>query len=361
MLIWIFSGYLFHLYGKNILSYHHACYSGLTGFILTSAFNGILYSFEVPNICATIGFTIVMILMPGWRLITHYLYLKIYGKRIFVKHNLLFTHRTLILGTPTNSNAVISKIRCKIDSGIDIIGICTKKLLSDNKNLSVPILGSVKRLSEIISSYRIKEIIFLSNSFSNQEILFLIDKTKQLNVIYRIVPRETDLLIGKASVEHFGDLSLVSVDIPYNKLINRFIKRIFDLLFSVLGLILFSPLFFVMLFKGRRFCKINFWSKDSKILTGYIFVHSSKKNIQYLPLLWTVMKGKMSFVGGALVQTNQPNPNLSNKPGLTGIYRLKKIKPDDKFYKQAEYYYMQNQGFLLDLELLIMTFFILKQ
>jgi hypothetical protein len=354
--IWLFTGYMYHLYGKNILSYHHACYAGVTGLLITLALNSLIHPLENFRFVLVIGSLTAMVLMPGWRLVAHYLFLKLYGKRIGDKHNLLFTHRTLILGLPSHADSVILKLREKIDSGIDIIGICSKKLFSENNKWTVPILGSVKRLGEIIRSYRIKELIFLSDSFSNKEILSLIEKTKRLKVIYRIVPRETDILIGKASVDHFGDLSLVSVDIAYHKIINRIVKRLFDIFFAFAGMVLLSP---IILFKvlRKKIIKIRFWDSDGKQFPGFIFSQSQKKSLQFLPLLWSIFSGRMSFVGGALVPVSDPDPKLSGKPGLTGIYRLKNIKPHEDSYKQAEYYYLQNQGLLLDLELLVMTVF----
>ncbi len=355
--IWLFSGYMFHLYGKNILSYHHACYAGVTGFLLTLALNSFIHPLGDFRFVLVMGSLMAMILLPAWRIIAHFLFLKLYGKRIGDRHNLLFTHRTLILGLPSHADSVILKLRYKIDSGIDIIGICSKKLFSENKKWSAPILGSVKRIGEIIKSYRIKELIFLSNSFSNKEILSLIKNTKRLKVIYRIVPRETDILIGKTSVDHFGDLSLVSVDIAYHKIINRVIKRLFDISFAFAGMVLLSPVTLFMFLRGRRLDKIHFWDKDGNQFSGHLFSQSRKKTVQFLPLLWSIFSGRMSFVGGALVPGNEPDPELSGKPGLTGIYRLKNIKPQEDRYKQAEYYYLQNQGFLLDLELLILTVF----
>ena len=143
-------------------------------------------------------------------------------------------------------------------------------------------------------------------------------------------------------------------------LLNRFVKRTFDVLFSALGLLVFMPLFFIRVLKIEKIKKVEFWGKDSKKINGYIFPYSSNNFIRSVPLLWTVLVGNISFVGGPLVYSDNSNPILSNKPGLTGIYRLKNINHNDEFYRQAEYYYLQNQGILLDLELLLKTLVLYK-
>ncbi len=353
--VWIFSGYLFFLYGKNILSYYHGCYAGVTGFLIISAFNGIFSPFDDLGHRINYGSIMIMVFVPGWRLLVHYFYLRFYGKRIGEKHNLLFTHRTLVLGLASQADSVVQKLRQKIDSGIDIMGICSKKLFSKNKNYSVPILGSVNRINEIINSYRIKELIFLSKSFSNHEIMSLIEQTKHLKVSYRIVPRETDILIGKASIDHFGDLSLVSVDIAYHKNLNKILKRTFDIVFALLGLVGLTPIFLWKRFTGMSIKKESFWTIEQSKFTGYI---CSSTHLNYSLLLISVLKGHMSFVGNALVPCSEPNPNLKGKPGFTGITQLKNIKPEDDSFRQAEYYYLQNQGLILDIELIIMSYFL---
>jgi len=352
--IWIFSGYLFFLYGKNILSYYHGCYAGVTGFLIISAFNGIFSPFDDVGHRIIFGSIMIMFFMPGWRLLVHFYYLRFYGKRIGEKHNLLFTHKTLVLGLPSQADSVVKKLRQKIDSGIDIMGICSKKLFSKERNYSAPILGPVNRINEIIKSYRIKELIFLSKSFSNHEIMSLIEQTRHLKVSYRIVPRETDILIGKASIDHFGDLSLVSVDIAYHKNLNRILKRSFDIVFAFLSLVGLTPIFLWMLFTGKSIKKESFWTSEQSKFTGYIFTST---HLKYSLLLISILKGQMSFVGNELVPCNEPNPNLKGKPGFTGITQLKNIKPEDESFRQAEYYYLQNQGLLLDIELIIMSIF----
>ena len=142
------------------------------------------------------------------------------------------------------------------------------------------------------------------------------------------------------------------MDIAYHKNLNRILKRSFDIVFAFLSLVGLTPIFLWMLFTGKSIKKESFWTSEQSKFTGYIFTST---HLKYSLLLISILKGQMSFVGNELVPCNEPNPNLKGKPGFTGITQLKNIKLEDESFRQAEYYYLQNQGLLLDIELIIMS------
>lgn len=193
------------------------------------------------------------------------------------------------------------------------------------------------------------------------------------------------------------------------------LKRLFDTVFSLFWLVLLFPLFLVfailikkdsrgpILYKsartgqyGRIFKMYKFRSMvvdadklggpstsadDSRLTKSGAFLR--KHNLDELPQFINILKGEMSFVGPRPevpqeVETYDPETKkriLSVKPGMTDLATLanlheeeilrgskdshqayrEKIKPE-KIRLALEY--VEKQSFLLDLKILIKTFFI---
>ena len=62
-------------------------------------------------------------------------------------------------------------------------------------------IGNVEELRQIVNSYNICEVIFSTSAFTNKQILHIMDGTRDLRLIYRMVPKEQDILLGKTNIE----------------------------------------------------------------------------------------------------------------------------------------------------------------
>ncbi len=188
----------------------------------------------------------------------------------------------------------------------------------------------------------------------------------------------------------------------------NWIKRIFDYVFSVIGLILSLPLWIIIAFlilldegspifyfqdrigkNGIIFKGIKFRSMVKTGETPAGFIQAEENDIRVtkigeilratamdeLPQLWNIVKGEMSFVGPrALVpREKQANeaiarsvfdvPGFSErskiKPGLTGVAQVfapRDINREDKF--RYDIWYIKNQSLFLDLYLIILSFLV---
>lgn len=171
------------------------------------------------------------------------------------------------------------------------------------------------------------------------------------------------------------------------------IKRLFDILFSLLGLILLSPIFLIVTLKvrknlgtpvffkqvrpgkdGKPFTMIKFRSmrdaydkngnplSDSERLTTF-----GKKlrstSLDELPELWNVLKGDMSLVGPRpllmeylpLYNTRQATRH-NVRPGITGWAQINgrnAISWEEKF--ELDVWYVENQSLWLDVKILFLT------
>jgi len=60
----------------------------------------------------------------------------------------------------------------------------------------------------------------------------------------------------------------------------------------------------------------------------------------------------LSFVGCEIIDIGSHNPELLFKPGLTGLSQLRGRGPLDTTESNIEYFYLQNQSLVFDLEIL---------
>ncbi|PUB10186.1 sugar transferase [Paenisporosarcina sp. OV554] len=170
-------------------------------------------------------------------------------------------------------------------------------------------------------------------------------------------------------------------------------KRIFDFLVSSLALIFFSPIIGItallikkkigspVLFKqerpglnGKSFYVYKFRTMTDErdglgqLLPDYIRLTTfgetiRKYSLDELPQLWNVFKGDMSFVGPRplLVEylplyNDQQAMRHNVRPGITGWAQVNgrnAISWEQKF--EYDIWYVENQSFLLDMKILVMT------
>lgn len=173
-------------------------------------------------------------------------------------------------------------------------------------------------------------------------------------------------------------------------------KRGFDILSSLIAIILFSPILLILaiivkctspgpiLFKQRRIGKDNqefmiYKFRTMRIDTPNVATHLLKNPEQYitpigkfmrktsldeLPQLFNILKGEMSVVGPRPALYNQydliemrTNANVHTvRPGLTGLAQVSgrdELENEQKVHFDQQY--VQKQSFFFDLKLIFLT------
>jgi putative colanic acid biosynthesis UDP-glucose lipid carrier transferase len=323
------------------------------GFLLAVLFTYFFKQFAYSRLVIINASTLIAIFLPGWRIFTHYLISRGYFRSVNQSKSLLFARKTIVLGSDIEGVRIAESILNRFDSGLDLIGYIDKNYQEENNNLPIPFLGKLNEARQLIHTHRINEIIFSSASFSNKEILDFMDKTRDLRLIYRMVPSEQDILLGKSNVEDIGGISFINIEYNFYQKFHKFSKRIFDIIISILLFIILSPILLFYISLGRL-VKIQFWGEAGIIINARIF-KTSNKLIRDIPLLFDVLKGNISIVGSKLVNSDETSPRILCKPGITGLERLKNIKLESETRKSAQQYYIQNQNLKLDVEIIIKT------
>ena len=252
-----------------------------------------------------------------------------------------------------------------------------------------------------LSRQDIDEVIIALDQEEYSRIQSVIAHCDKYGVKYYVIPFYNDIIPAHPVIESVGSSKLINM--RYNQLENigwAAIKRGFDLLVSILGLIILSPLLLAIaigvklsspgpiLFKQVRvgynrkeFRMLKFrsmkvndqqdtaWStnEDSRKTPFGSFIR--KFSLDELPQLFNVVKGDMSLVG--------PRPELPHfvekfreeiplymvkhqvRPGITGWAQVNGYRGDTDIQKRIELdlWYIDNWSIALDLKILLKTIF----
>ena len=355
VIFWICVGFIFQLYNRYILSYSRAIISSVTGFFLAVAFTYFFKQYAFSRFVIIFGSAIISILIPGWRVLVHFLMARGLLNQVKQKNPILFTRKTFIVGADAEGLRIANSLLKRFDTGLELIGIVDTKLPEEDNKLPIDFIGRLSDLRDLVVKHSIRELIFSTSAFTNKEILHLMNQTKDLRLTYRMIPRQQEILLGKASIEDIGDLSFLNIEYSLFYSLHRFTKRIFDLTISFITLIIFSPIIMVLLLL-KKGVQRQYWGIEGKKFEVTIF-NVNSRFIRELPLFFAVLLGDLSLVGSTMFETSEPNPNLICQPGLTGLERIRSVKfnPEDRL--ALDHYYVQNQSFTMDLEIIMKTVF----
>ncbi|MDF2433955.1 MAG: hypothetical protein JWP44_3586 [Mucilaginibacter sp.] len=229
------------------------------------------------------------------------------------------------------------------------------------------------------------------------------DADKNL-IRFKFVPEYYDYGIKPVLVENFGHIPIISVrPEPLENMLNRFVKRLFDVFFSIFIIVFFfswlfpllailikletpGPVFFKQVRSGRdnkpfmcykfRSMRINKESdkkqatrNDRRITKLGAFLR--RTSIDELPQFFNVIIGNMSVIGPRphmLSHTEQYAQLIDSfmvrhflKPGITGWAQARGLRGETSTTEammkrvEADVWYLENWSFLLDLRIIFLT------
>lgn len=313
------------------------------------------------------------------------------GKGFNLKH-------IIVIGTGELAREFKRNVEREPELGYKIKGFVGRPsaLLDDNEYL-----GGVDELDDIIFSPEISEAIIAIGAEESSRIREIISICERNGVRYSVIPFYNDIIPANPVIEMVGDSKLIMM--RSNRLENigwAILKRSFDLLGSLFGLIFLSPLFVVLAigvkcsspgpvffkqtrvgYQRREFEMLKFrslkvndeentaWSTDTDPRRTKFGTFIRKTSLDELPQLINVLKGEMSLIG--------PRPELPHfvdqfketipfymvkhqvKPGMTGWAQVNGYRGDTSIQKRIELdlWYIENWSPGLDLHILVKTFF----
>lgn len=316
VLIWLLLLTIQGIYSKkNIFSFKKTFYAIIIGFFVNSSityfFKEYAFSREVILTSTVLGVAGLI----GWRFI---------GKLIgfFKSKNILLTKVNLL---------VVSDSRLKSDVEDNLISKYNIMYYSD-----ILVKDTIDELQEIIQLKNIHEVIFSGTKFTNLEILNLMWSFRNRNVRFKIVPSDKELILSKINLNALDNLALIEIEYNINNKLNIFLKRLFDILVSIVLLFTVYPVLLIM---------------------KYILKTNLSKYVSKLLLIPKVFTGEYSFVGNP-IWLNYHTKDYIGKKGLTGLVQLNYYENiSGEELMNYNLFYAKNQSLALDIEILLKTFF----
>ena len=308
----------------------------------------------------------------------------------------------LLVGYSRAAEEYIDRILANPQWGYVVRGILDDQVERGTSYRGVKVLGRIDNLLIILPENKLDEIsITLSlNQYGRlEEIVNLCEKS---GVHTKFIPDYNSVIPSKPYTEDLQGLPVINIrHVPLTNNINWIIKRIFDIIGSLLCIVLFSPIMLItaliirlsskgpVIFKQervglhcRKFCMYKFrsmrmpkpgetkdWTtRDDPRVTRFGKL-IRKTSIDELPQLFNVLKGDMSLIGprpeqpAYVEQFKEEIPRYMIKhqvrPGMTGWAQVNGYRGDSSIRGRIEHdlYYIENWTVGLDLKILVLTVF----
>jgi Undecaprenyl-phosphate glucose phosphotransferase len=307
--------------------------------------------------------------------------------------------RVLIIGTGDVGRIVMQKIRRSPELGYRVVGFVddTAKVLAIQ---DVPVLGNTDVLAELVETEGINEVIIAMPDASHQEILKIVSKCDRGKVSIKVFPDVFQIMASEVSIGDLGGLPLLTVRDTAMRGWKLTVKRIVDVIGSIIGLVLLSPIMMLLavLIKldsagpvfftqermgldGKSFMMLKFRSMktDAEIETGPIWTTANDDrrtrlgaklrhlSADELPQLVNVLLGNMSLVGPRperpifVEQFRRSIPRYMDrhreKAGITGWAQINGLRGDTSIIERTKYdlWYIENWSLSLDFRIIART------
>jgi exopolysaccharide biosynthesis polyprenyl glycosylphosphotransferase len=323
-------------------------------------------------------------------------------KRGFNFRNILF------VGIQDRGRDLAARIMEHPEWGLRIVGFVDRHPDSIGKEIDgKKVIGILKDISSILDSEVVDEIIFTLPKEDLSDIEETLRVCEEFGIRTHLVADLFNMMIAQTQLNELHGIPLLTFTTTPHKTSHLLIKRSVDIVGSIMGLIVFSPVFLIVvmaikltssgpvLFRqercglnGRRFTFLKFRSmvQDAEQrreellhlneMKGPAFKISNdprvtkvgkflrKTSLDELPQLWNVLKGDMSLVGPrppipSEVEKYQrwQRRRLSMKPGLTCLWQIRGRNNIGDFdeWMRLDLEYIDNWSLALDWKILLKT------
>lgn len=310
--------------------------------------------------------------------------------------------KILVFGAGEVARHVEQKLREHHEIGFDIVGF-----VDDNANLAdktinnIPIYSSERLIALLEDCHELWIALPLR---AEKRVVEILHQTRHLTSIVRYIPDIFHFRLLNHSVTEIASIPIIEINGTALSAPSRILKRIEDIIVSLLIVILILPIIIVIAtlikltsrgpilykqerhgFNGKTIKVYKFRSmyyqekaefkqatkNDSRITPIGQFIR--RTSIDEFPQFLNVLQGRMSIVGPrphAISMNHDYKDKVDNymqrhkvKPGITGWAQVNGFRGEtdtiEKMEKRIEYdlYYIQNWSLWLDLKIIFLTIF----
>lgn len=229
--LWISGGFINRAYHKNI-SLLNIFRSIVTGTLFISVFYAFINeSYRSSRAMIIFGTFISFLVFLGNRILKRGL-----GSGKFHLHSAEYKN-CLILGHYQEAMRVTALLN-KTAALSKIIGYISSEKGNENQ---LTYLGNLNEIHEVATIFDINEIIFCAKDINTSDMIKVMTQLQHSSIEFKMVPEESMYIIGSSSKDTSGDYYSIHVRMDILNPKNSIIKRAFDVVSSIMLLIL-SPL-----------------------------------------------------------------------------------------------------------------------
>lgn len=265
-------------------------------------------------------------------------------------------------------------------------------------------LGSLDTLPETLSTHHIDILIAARTDLPREQLLRVVESCERAYVEWKVIPNSFQILLSGLRLQTIGRLPVLGVeDLAINKLFNRALKRLVDLVGALFGLVLSvpvilvlalaikrespgGPVFFRQTRVGAGHRPFTLWKLRSMVPEAAVTDHARQStarddarllrigafmrrwNLDELPQFWNVLRGDMSLVGPRperpvhvdrlSIEIPHYLPRHLAKPGMSGWAQVNGLRGESSIAQRIQHdiYYIENWSLWLDIQILLLTF-----
>jgi exopolysaccharide biosynthesis polyprenyl glycosylphosphotransferase len=314
--------------------------------------------------------------------------------------------RLLVVGSGRLGKMVMQHIAANPNLGYSIIGFLHDMNEAPSDFGRFKMLGTLEDIGPVIRSMQVDEVIIALPSNMHQYAIRSVKMCERLGTSFKLIPELYELSLSRIDMETMEGIPLIGIKQVSLNTLQRIITRLVDIVLSILGLVVGSPLWLFIAIairvtsagpivyrqtrvglNGQHFITYKFRSmyqdadkrlvqlRSKNEVSGPLFKMKDdprrtpigtflrETSLDEIPQLFNVLKGEMSMVGprpplpGEVAQYEEWQKNrLAIKPGLTGLWQVRG-RSDLSFDEGVlmDLYYIENWSLRLYFQILLRT------
>ena len=307
----------------------------------------------------------------------------------------------LLVGYSRAAEEYIDRILSNPQWGYVVCGILDEHIPGGTTYKGVKVLGTLGNLEYILPENKLDEIAITLSLKDYDYLEGVVDICEKSGVHTKFIPDYSSLIPSRPYTEDLMGLPVINIRyVPLTNTGNMMIKRAMDIVGSLFGIIITSPIMLLsailvkcsspgpVIFKQERvglhnksFYMYKFrsmrvndtqdtaWSSQTDDRRTRVGALMRKTSLDELPQLLNTLKGDMSLVGPRpeipyyVEQFRETVPlymvKYQVRPGMTGWAQVNGYRGDTSIPARVEHdlWYIENWSFGLDLKILLMTAF----
>ncbi len=395
---------------KRPITFWYAAWSmvkaNTVAMILILVFISLTQSWDISRSVVALTWGLGLVLFPASR----------YVFNLLVYHWPLFRSKVVLYGAGLTGKAVLEGLAKHPELGMDIIGFIDDdpervgKVVGSFHGRDVAVIGHAPEFLAGPKAREADEIIISISHITRERLIKAMEVCNEVVDTVKFIPDIFGTAIHNASIERVDTALIMSFEQKLSRPSNRLVKRVFDLVFSSLGIVILSPLWLVVylsirtdssgrvLFEQGRLAQggggfnlykyRSMYSDGDRILSDLLEssptarqeweTYKKLKNdprvtrvgrfirkwsIDELPQLFNVFWGEMSIVGPRPYLPREVDDMggykdliLKAKPGITGLWQVSgrnNLTFEDRLRLDA--FYVRNWSLWGDISVLFKT------